>query len=497
MDLFKTRISSISSTFFKVNDSVLVFYLRVDDIVVYQINKRGANTVVDFEIIYAIKTSLIDSLAKLLKQVVKHKSFNEKSNIHMVIDDHYLTMHRFTFTDSQLVDLHFSLDLEIDQLDDYEYATEQVYSDQPGVQMVLAYLIKKSILYSIENAFKLEKLTLKTIISRYQAFNYLFEDGNFKIEPSKSTVMVDISQTRIRLYISINGKVKIFRRMLIKYESMSFFGSKELDNLMISITPFIESAIESYLLKYSNHNISELYFVSDSVFLSPQNIKKYKIAGRPVLLLPIDATLFSFKKVTRKVTFLFAYAVFKLNSARRMPFNLIPVKYRLEKKIKFTFFVFALICCLLISIVQSTRYVNLKNQYNSFLLNRSNQVSETVNKRREMIALRDRINQQKKIIDFSDLTTIALKNDLRIDKFLFYLVNITTPDIEFKRLTIRNNKANIFGFSDSSNGNYSFFYFLQQLEGMPKFDRVRYNLGLDQSTQQSTFSLEVFFKSDD
>ena len=86
-----------------------------------------------------------------------------------------------------------------------------------------------------------------------------------------------------------------------------------------------------------------------------------------------------------------------------------------------------------------------------------------------MVELRDRINQQKKIIDYADLTTSALKNDLRIDKFLFYLVNITTPDIEFKSVTVRNNNANIFGFSDPSNGNYSFFLFSSTVRRGSKF----------------------------
>ena len=56
----------------------------------------------------------------------------------MVIDDHYLTMHRFNFTDSQISDLN-SLDLEIEQLDDYEYAVELIHSDLPNSKMVLIY----------------------------------------------------------------------------------------------------------------------------------------------------------------------------------------------------------------------------------------------------------------------------------------------------------------------------------------------------------------------
>ena len=164
------RTLNIKSLFTKKYGPTLVFYLRVDDIVVYQINSSDKKTHVDFEIIYAIESSLIDSFAKLLKQVLKHKKFDKNASIHMVIDDHYLTMHRFNFTDSQISDLNSSLDLEIEQLDDYEYAVEFIHSDLPNSKMVLIYLIKKSILYAIENTFKVEQLTLQSIISRYQAF---------------------------------------------------------------------------------------------------------------------------------------------------------------------------------------------------------------------------------------------------------------------------------------------------------------------------------------
>ena len=194
--------------------------------------------------------------------------------------------------------------------------------------------------------------------------------------------MIDISQTRIRLYIAIKGKVKMFRRMLIKHEELNVYETKELDALFDLITPFIETAIESYLLKYSNHKISEIYLVSDSIFLSSQNLKKYKIAKCPLQLLPIEPYLFNFKQVTRKETFLFAYALFKLNRSNKTSFNLIPVKYRLEKKLKLVFLIIALISFLLISFVQGGRYINFKEQYNSFVTNRSDQVSENVKKRR-------------------------------------------------------------------------------------------------------------------
>jgi len=384
--------------------------------------------------------------------------------------------------------------LEIDQFNDYEYAIQYAPSEQKDFKMVLVYLIKKSVLRLIEGVFKKNKISLKSIISRYQGFQWLFNSNVLTIPEKQTTLMVDVSQTRVRLYIAINGKINMFRRMLIRLDLSGKSESEQLKDLMSTIIPFIESAIDTYLIKFTNQAINEINIVSDSVFLSPSNIKSFKVKGRPFCLLPINPDYFKFDNVTRKVTFLFAYASFYLNNIESNSFNLIPNLKRFEKRVKQGLVVACLLFISVYSILTVSNYLDLKKEYSSFIKNRSGQASKNLQKRREMVSLRNRINKQKKVIDISDLTTAALKSELRIDYFLFRLVGITSQDIQFKSLRIRKNRANIVGSSSSDNGNYSFYAFIQKIEEFPNFDRVKYNLGLDKSTERSTFSLEVYFK---
>jgi len=113
-----------------------------------------------------------------------------------------------------------------------------------------------------------------------------------------------------------------------------------------------------------------------------------------------------------------------------------------------------------------------------------------------MVELRERINKQKKIIDYADLTTIAYKSDVSVDDFLYQLTAMSSPDISFAVLRIRNKKITITGTSSSVNGNYSFYMFLQQLESLPYLGRIHYSLGMGGAPNASSFTIEVFWEDD-
>ena len=492
MDQFKTRISNFKSSFLSETSS-LIFYVRLNDIVVYQIIEVSKKLKVQFEVIEPINESVTDAINNVIKILFKNKSFNSKLAIQMVIDDHYLTMHRFNFTKRQMINLDQTLDIEIDQLEDYEYAISHAPSEKKDLEMLLVYLIKRSTLNGIESVFKSHKLKLKSIISRYQGFQFLFNNGSFNIEPKKPAVIVDISQTRVRLYIVLNDQIKVYRRMVIRIDEDDKSPAKILASVMSTISSFVEISIESYLNKFTNQSIDTIYFISDVVYLST-NLKKYKIKNYKLKLLPIRDELLSFKNVERKVTFLFAYAKhFMITSNNN--FNLIPNLKRFEKKAEKVILAAFIFFLLFIFIKNGINYYDLKSQYTQFLNNRSQQLTDNSIKRREMVALRNRISQQKKVIDFADLTTKVFRSNLNIDDLLYQLITITPQDMTFKTLQIRAGRVDISGTSSSENGNYSFYIFLQQLENFPNFDRVRYNLGMDKDSNRSTFYVEFYIKS--
>ncbi|MEK9728120.1 MAG: hypothetical protein VW397_08470 [Candidatus Margulisiibacteriota bacterium] len=490
MDQLKTRILSFRN---KINNqsASLVIYLRLNDIVAYQMTENNQTVNVAFELIQSIDDTLISALDSLLKTLLGHKLFNPKAQVMMVIDDHYLTMHRFHFSKSQVLNLHESLDIEIDQLSDYFYAVSFGPSDYPDLEMVLAYLIKKSTLIGIESVFENNKLRLTSMVSRYHGFQFLFNNNVFDIEPKQTAVILDISQTRVRLYVILNNQIKVYRRMIIRIDENQS-KLKVLDSVLDSISDFVESSIDSYLNKFTNQSIETIYCISDVVILDT-NLKKRKIKRFKLDLLPVKDSFFSFDIVERKVTFLFAYAKHFMDRSFRS-FNLIPIQTRFERRvIKYTITIF-LIMLLLFSGFYVYKYKILKDQYDSFLNNRSQQVKSNAQKRREMVELRNRIQQQQKIIDFSDLTTKVFNSAVNIDDLLYQLVSITTPDMSFKVLQIRGERVDISGTSSSVNGNYSFYIFLQKLENFPNFDRVRYNLGMGAGANRATFYVEFYLK---
>ena len=145
-------------------------------------------------------------------------------------------------------------------------------------------------------------------------------------------------------------------------------------------------------------------------------------------------------------------------------------------------------------IVNAFQYYHLNKEYASYKVNQSSKMRQQAKKKRDMVVLRDRINQQKKIIDYSDLTSKAYSTSISLDDFLYDLTSISSPDISFGVLRIRNKKVTMSGTSSSLNGNYSFYMFLQQLETFPYLGRIHYTLGLGGDWICRHFQLKCFGK---
>ena len=157
---------------------LLIIFLRQSDIVVFQVFHELDSFVVQLEYSHAIKESLVDALNECLEKVKKDKAFIRRSKILMLMDDCYLTMHRTNLSVTQLTKVHQSLEVEIDHLDEYDYDVTFSPSESKHVQTLLVYLIKKNNLKAIEDVLD-HQLLLRRVVTRYHAFNVLFESNIF------------------------------------------------------------------------------------------------------------------------------------------------------------------------------------------------------------------------------------------------------------------------------------------------------------------------------
>ena len=121
MDQFKTPILNINQLKLYSDKPFLIFFLREFDIVIFQLLKTLDGIDIQYELNIPIKTSLMEDLETAIKQVIKDLGVESRPKILMILDDYYLTMHRFQLKTSQLTHLQQSLDIEIDHLHEYEY----------------------------------------------------------------------------------------------------------------------------------------------------------------------------------------------------------------------------------------------------------------------------------------------------------------------------------------------------------------------------------------
>ena len=495
MDQFKTRILNTSQLSLYFDKPVLIFYLKSSEIVIFQLFKSLDGFEVQLEMTHPIGDSLIDALDQVVKKVMQHSAYNRRAKVNMLMADCYLTMHRCNLNNNQLRHIDHSLEIEIDHIGEYEYGVSFGPSEVRQMRTVLIYLIKKNNLHAIEAVYKSNRLLLRRIVSRYHAFESLFEAQAFDIDSEKVNVLIDISENRVRLFIVLNYVVKVYRRMPIRLSDSKKNALKLFESVLSDMSSFIESSIESYLLKYSDQSIDAIYLASDAVNI-PSKLNKYKIQGIPLHGLTMTELHVVDKSVKDIDSYMYAYGFF-LMSLKKSSFNLIPFMKRFEWvgfRAIGAFFAFGL---LYIVFTGGFSYYKLNKEYSVYRKNQSQQLQDQTQRKREMVELRDRINQQKKIIDYSDLTSDAYSSQISIDEFLYTLTSISSQDISFDVLRIRNKKINISGTCSSLNGSYSFYSFIQQLEKVPYLGQVKYNLGLGGGVDLSLFSIEVSWMLDE
>jgi len=489
MDQFKTRILNTNLLAKYSDKTLLIFYVKVESLMVVQLLKTMDDYEFHFEQTFPIGDSLVDSLDAAIQKVMTHKDFNRRAKVLMMMDDYYLTMNRLSLPESQLTQIDQTLEMEIDHLQDYEYAVSFAVSEIKSNHTILVYMIKKNNLMAIENVFRKHRLFIRQLVTRYHSFQALFNSGFFKIDASKLSILIDISSTRARLFILLNNSIKVYRRMPIKLIEMSKNSAKQWNTLLSDIQSFVESSMESYLVKSPNQSFDSIYIYSDAFDVS-KTIKKASIGKVPVKTVPINFESKLNVSLSDRLSFYNVYGVY-LMVKNRDQFNLIPFMKRFEKiAVRVIFAIFSVILIFILS-TNVYNYYQLNNAYLGYTTNQSAEGNKQESKKREMVELRDRVKQQKLIIDYSDLTSKSLAAQIPLDDFLLSITSISTSDISFKVLRIHQNKVVISGTSSSLNGNYSFYMFLQQLEALPYLGRVKYNLGISGGLDLSSFSINV------
>ena len=258
-----------------------------------------------------------------------------------------------------------------------------------------------------------------------------------------------------------------------------------------SIDSFASSSIESFALKHNIPTIDSIYILSDFLDI-PAKLTGVKLNRTVIAKAPIKPSILPGKGIKNEALYLYVHGLYLMMFSNDK-FNLIPFMKRFEKfGLRVILGCFTLALMIIIG-YQSLEYFKLKKAYDSYRVNQSKQLLMQAQKKREMVQLRERINKQKKIIDYADLTSISYKSDVSIDDFLYQLTAMSSADISFSVLRIRNKKITITGTSSAFSGNYSFYTFLQKLENLPYLGRIHYSLGLGGAPNASSFTIEVFW----
>lgn len=489
MDQLKTRILNTNLLAKYSDRPLLIFYVKVQSLMVVQLFKTLDGFDINYELNFPLGESLVESLDTAIQQVINHKQFNRRAKVLMMLDDYYLTMNRFLLSDEQLKNIDQTLDIEIDHLEDYEYAISYATSEIKSTHTVLVYMIKRNNLLVIEQVFRKHKLLIRQLVTRYHSFQALFQAGFFNIDPARLSILIDMTSTRARLFILLNNNIKVYRRMPLKLVEMSKNPTKQFGSILTDMRSFIESSMESYLIKSPNQSFDAIYIHSDA-FDCSKAIKKESLGKIPIKIAPINIES-KFPMDSSDIhSFYYVYGVYLMHKNRDQ-FNLIPFMKRFEKlAIRGILATFSLILIFILS-TNVYSYYQLNKTYLGYTSSQSSEKEDQAIKKRDMVELRDRIKKQKLIIDYSDLTSKSLAVQIPLDDFLYRITSISTPDISFGVLRIRRNKVFISGTSSSLNGNYTFYMFLQQLESLPYLGRVKYNLGISGGLDLSSFSIDV------
>ena len=471
---------------------VIVFYLKINSIIVFQIKEGNENIDVDFEFSVKCTDNLNDDLENAIKQLNKQKKLAQRAKYCMLVDDYYMSMYRLSFSGNQMKNFYQSIELEIDNLQDYYWEYTEGPKETKDLTTILVFMMKKTQLDGIEAVFKSHKIFLRRMISRYHSFIELFQDKEFKLEASKLNLIVDISSSRVRVFCVLNNEIKMYRRMAIK----PIDGTKKdstFDLVFKTISSFLESSMDSYISRYSNQSFDSIYIYSDVVQI-PKQLKKYSLMGATVKPLELLNEYFSKQKFNNIESFPFIYSTFnQLKDIKS--FNLIPIMKRFEKLLIITVSVIFLIMISYSTIARTLNYFSLKKELQKYGSNLTVQLEDQQARKSEIIIKRDRAKKQQKILDYAELTDRAFSSQIPIDDFLLNITSMASSDMTFDSVRVKLTKVHISGTSSSLNGNYTFYTFLQNLETIPYLSRPRYNLALAGGVNKSKFSIQIDWKT--
>jgi hypothetical protein len=462
--------------FFKEKSYVFLVISPQTVLAQYVVQTNGILTVVH-DVVQSVDDAVIKTLAQVLAELKpmlpKQKA---KHQVICMVDDVYITTQRLTLNPHQQKRLYETLAIDIEDMADYEYTVSIAPKESSKVTPFLFFLIKKTFLGSIESVVNQQGWVLRRLMNRYHALTSLLRYDCVAMDLQTPELIVDISKTQAKAFVRYNGALKAYRQVALPLRQLA-----EKDAVNHPVNTFIASVLETY----SSHNtqpITHVLWMSDT----PHEVvlpERFAVQIAPLALVP--------GKWTTDTDSMALYRVGCMASTQyRDTFNMIPFMKRLE------WLVFrALLGGILVIAVWTIgqyglKYWQLRSDYRE-LTRDSASSSETAEKQQQLIEERNRISEQKKIMEFSDITGSALAGQLHLDSFLYNLISITTPDIRFTLMSLRGNQLTIQGTASALSGNYSFYLFLQKFESLKGVGGVRYSLGLSGAVDTSTFRIEA------
>ena len=489
MDQLKTQLLNIrSAASFKESHSVFIFVSLDSLSALVMVGVQDEVQLIDSKKL-SIGESLMDTLPLFLDDIIKNKKIDNRFKFLMIMDDNYLKLNRYNFSENQLKNIPESILMEFDQLPEYEYNYEFAPSESNAYETVLVYMYKKANLKRIESIFRDKKLLLRRIVSRYQILTSLIASDQVLLDSSNITILVDVSAHRVRVFFVQGRTIKSYRRIVLKLNDKK---KADIDKATVDqVKEFLNSVISSYLQKNTNQIIKTIYILSDVI--------DFKLFKSMKLNQNIDIEPFEFTepyKIEGKVSsdqylryFFGYYELLRSGSS----FNLIPFLKRFEK-IGLIFLLSVGIFALVINGVSSAvNVVSLSKEYQQFAVSLRGKNQQSRDVLRDLTKERNRLKEQDKIIGYVDLIETSI-TQMKIDEALFSLISLATSDIRFKKMDIDAASIRFSGSASAERGNYSFYSFLQQLDSLPFVSRSTYTLNQGAVSETSNFSVTLYLQ---
>jgi hypothetical protein len=481
MDLFSMQLFNHKLFRAKTQSSKLILYISSTVITAYLMS---ATNTVDSEEQVEIDESLPEALDTLLKKHAKHKGFNTKTPVYILMDDYFLNMQRITLNDIQLKTLHQVIDIEIDNINDFLWDVEIAEQEVKGKHTALVFLLKKEIANEIELTIKKHELTVKSISPRYLATKTLIKKEQFKIEHQQVNALIDISDTRARLFFILNNKIKLYRRITFKKIEQKKKGDLEpIKEAFNAILPLYRTAKDQYISRYTNQDIHKIYMTSDI-----QDIKKIDIKIDTKTVMQIEDHIDQ-KNIKYPDRFRYVYGY--INAIQdKQKFNIIPYQERLEMKIIKKIGLTAGVILFCICLWAGGNALELKKEFKRYNIKTTKTVSDQIKIKKAQMTEREHLKNKKALLDYIDVMKKINRNQVKINDILFLITTITPPDIELKNLTISGDKIKLTGTASALNRNYTFYHFLDQLEQISYLSNPRYFLA-EKSQTKSSFTINL------